>query len=71
MVLSPIGVIDHERGGRAQVWNADWARTVIVLGGTVDLEDQQVLMEIEEKNNYFVDIRMILKIYNDRRKSGP
>ena len=61
MVLSQIGIVDRERGGRAQVWNADWAWTVFVLGGIVDLEDQQVLMEIEDKNQYFLDIRIILK----------
>ena len=50
---SRIGVFDRERGGRAKAWNADGAWTIVVVGGTVcvDLKHQQVLMEIEEKNN--------------------
>ena len=41
------GVICREggRGAQFEVWDAGGSRTVAVLGGAVDLEDQQVLKE--------------------------
>ena len=47
MVPFRSGVICRYGGGRAQfkVWNADGRGAVAVLGGTVDLEDQQVLTQ--------------------------